>query len=35
MENKYVAPDMEILDIISEGLLCASNEQLEENEGEW
>ena len=35
MESKYISPDMEILDIMSEGVLCASNELLEENEGEW
>ena len=35
MGNKYISPDMEILDIMSEGVLCASNETLEENEGIW
>ena len=35
MGNEYVSPEMEILDLVSEGLLCASNELLEENEGEW
>lgn len=35
MGNEYVSPEMEILDIMSEGVLCASNELLEENEGEW
>lgn len=35
MVNEYISPEMEILDLVSEGLLCASNELLEENEGEW
>ena len=35
MESKYISPDMEILDIMSEGELCSSNELLEEIEGEW
>ena len=35
MGNEYISPDMEILNIMSEGVLCSSNETLEENEGEW
>lgn len=35
MGNEYISPEMEILDLVSEGVLCASNELLEENEGEW
>ena len=35
MGNEYVSPEMEILDLVSEGVLCASNELLEENEGIW
>ena len=35
MGNEYVSPEMEILDIMSEGALCSSNELLEEIEGEW
>jgi len=35
MGNEYVSPEMEILDLVSEGLLCASNETMEENEGIW
>lgn len=35
MGNEYVSPEMEILDLVSEGVLCASNELLEETEGEW
>jgi hypothetical protein len=35
MGNEYVSPEMEILDLVSEGVLCSSNELLEEIEGEW
>lgn len=35
MEKMYISPDMEILDIMSEGVLCGSNETLEENDGIW
>ena len=35
METLYVSPDMYILDIVPEGMMCSSNEMLEENEGEW
>ena len=35
MGNEYVSPEIEILDIMSEGVLCESNELLEEYEGEW
>ena len=37
MQQKYAFPEMEILDIVSEGVLCASTgtETLEENEGIW
>ena len=35
MGNEYVSPEMEILDVVSAGVLCASNETLEENEGIW
>lgn len=35
MGNEYISPEVEILDVVSEGVLCASNELLEENEGEW
>lgn len=35
MGNEYLSPEMEILDAVSEGVLCASNETLEENEGIW
>ena len=35
MEKEYVSTKIEILDMASEGVLCASNETLEENEGIW
>jgi len=35
MKKDYISPEMEILDIVSEGVICGSNELLEENEGEW
>lgn len=37
MGNEYISPEMEILDVVSEGVLCASTgtEMLEENEGIW
>ena len=35
MEKEYISPEVEILDVVSEGVLCASNELLEETEGEW
>ncbi len=35
MQKEYISPEVEILDVVSEGVLCASNELLEETEGEW
>lgn len=36
MEDKrYETPEIEVLEINAEGVLCASNEILDENEGEW
>lgn len=35
MEREYVVPQIEVLQFQSEGLLCASNEMLGENDGEW
>jgi hypothetical protein len=32
---KYETPIVEVLDVCSEGVLCGSNELLEENEGIW
>ena len=34
-EIRYVTPAIEIIGIYQEGILCASNESLDENEGEW
>lgn len=34
-ENKYITPEIEVLEVYAEGVLCASNESLYENEGEW
>ena len=31
----YISPDIEILDLYQEGVLCASNEIVTEIEGEW
>lgn len=35
MTQEYTTPQIEILQIQSEGLLCSSNELLDENYGEW
>ena len=32
---EYVSPALSVLEIYLEGLICGSNELLEENEGEW
>ncbi len=34
-ENKYISPAIEILHILPEGIICGSNEIIDENEGEW
>jgi hypothetical protein len=31
----YTSPEVEIYEIQAEGVLCASNEMLDEYEGEW
>ena len=31
MQKEYISPEVEILDVVSEGVLCASNETMEEN----
>ena len=33
--TKYVSPAVSELELYPEGILCSSNELLEENEGEW
>ena len=35
MRNEYISPEVEILDLVSEGVLCGSNETLDENDGIW
>ena len=35
MTQEYITPQIEILQVQSEGLLCSSNELLDENYGEW
>ena len=34
-ELLYTSPEVEIQEIQAEGVLCASNEMLDEYEGEW
>jgi len=34
-EQKYIAPEVEVLEINSEGVLCGSNEGVGENDGLW
>ena len=31
----YITPDVEVLEIQPEGVLCGSNEIVDENFGEW
>ena len=31
----YEAPEIEVKELYSEGVLCSSNEKLDEIEGEW
>jgi hypothetical protein len=33
--ENYQSPLVEIFEILQEGVLCGSNEQVGENEGEW
>ena len=33
--DRYISPEIEILDLCQEGVLCASNESVLENEGTW
>lgn len=35
LEKKYITPEIEVLEVYSEGVICGSNEFLDENEGEW
>lgn len=34
-ENEYISPHLTVLDLYSEGVLCGSNEIIDENEGIW
>ena len=34
-EKKYQSPEVNVMELYSEGALCASNEYVDENEGEW
>ena len=33
--DKYVSPEVSVFDIQSEGVLCNSNESLDESLGDW
>lgn len=33
--KKYISPSAEIMGLLIEGLLCASNETVKENDGIW
>ena len=35
MEFLYESPSVDVLEVIMEGVLCGSNESLDEVEGEW
>ena len=34
-EKEYLAPEVIVMLLNYEGMICSSNELLEENEGEW
>jgi hypothetical protein len=34
-ENKYITPKIEVIVVYAEGVLCASNETMDENDGIW
>lgn len=31
----YFVPKISVIEIMNEGILCSSNEKLDETEGEW
>ena len=31
----YLVPKISVIEIMSEGIICSSNEKLDETEGEW
>ena len=35
MKKEYESPESRVLDLVYEGILCGSNENLEEMWGEW
>ena len=34
-ENEYISPHLTVLEFYPEGLLCGSNEIIDENNGVW
>ena len=34
-EKRYLHPEIEVVELLQEGVLCASNEIVIEKEGEW
>ena len=34
-ENEYISPNLTELELYSEGVLCGSNEAIDENDGIW
>ena len=34
-ENRYISPQLAELELYPEGVLCASNEAVDENDGVW
>lgn len=34
-DKKYESPEIEVIVLESEGVLCGSNELMYENDGEW
>jgi hypothetical protein len=35
MKETYQSPEADVLDLVYEGIVCSSNEQLDEEEGVW
>lgn len=33
--KKYISPSAEIMEFLSEAVLCSSNEPVKENDGNW
>lgn len=34
-QETYLVPRISVIEIMNEGILCSSNEKLDEIEGEW